>query len=131
MANDLAKFNIVPNKTYTTTQVVFPEQFVIDFLRGYIDGDGSIYYSNNMWHVSITGHSQTLITDFRDKIDELIKKDNHLKPTYYNNVYKVTWNGNDAKQIVSLLYNNSDIYITRKHAKAMAAQEDKRVEDIV
>jgi hypothetical protein len=43
LADDLAKFNIIPNKTYETTQVIFPENFLIDFLRGYIDGDGSIY----------------------------------------------------------------------------------------
>ena len=34
-------------------------------------------------------------------------------------------------KLCELLYNNNHIALTRKRAKAMAAQEDKRVEDIV
>lgn len=131
IADDLAKFNIVPNKTYLTNHIIFPEQFIIDFLRGYVDGDGSIYYSGNLWHISITSHSEQLLIDFRNKIDELIKKERHLSQTKYNGVYKITWNGRDAQKIATLLYKDDAISITRKRAKAMAAQENKRVEDIV
>jgi len=46
-------------------------------------------------------------------------------------VYKAVWNGEDAIKLCNLLYNNDNIALTRKRAKAMATQEDKRVEDIV
>lgn len=131
LANDLAKFNIIPNKTYTVTNIIFPDLYLIDFLRGYIDGDGSIFYSNNSWHVNITGHTKLVIEQFQWKIDSLINKKIHNKITNYNNVYKAVWNGEDAVKLCDLLYNNNHIALTRKRAKAMAAQENKRVEDIV
>ena len=131
LADDLAKFNIVPNKTYVVTNIVFPDNYLIDFLRGYIDGDGSIFYSNNSWHINITGHTESIIKQFQEKIDLLINKNSHNKITNYNNVYKAVWNGQDAIKLCELLYNNNHIALTRKRAKAMAAQEDKRVEDIV
>ena len=131
LADDLAKFNIVPNKTYVVTSIIFPDKYLIDFLRGYIDGDGSIFYSCNSWHINITGHTESVIKQFQEKIDLLINKNPHNKITNYNNVYKAVWNGEDAIKLCKLLYNNDHIALTRKRAKAMAAQEDKRVEDIV
>lgn len=126
LADDLSKFNIIPNKTYVINQVIFPDQYLKDFLRGYIDGDGSIYYSNNSWHISITGHCKEVIQQFRDKIDELLQKEAHNKITCYHEVYKAVWNGRDAVRLAAMLYNNCEISLTRKQLKAMAAQEDKK-----
>lgn len=43
IADDLKKYNIVPNKTYCikTLPHNIPDEYYLDFLRGYIDGDGS------------------------------------------------------------------------------------------
>lgn len=131
LADDLKKYNIIPNKTYLVEEIIIPNNYKIDYLRGYIDGDGSLYYSGNSWHLSITGHSKNIIQQIQQELNSLINKQNSNTITYYKNVYKTTWNGQEAIYLMQILYENSKISLTRKHAKAMAAQEDKRVEDIV
>lgn len=126
LVEDLSKYNIIQNKTYKVDEVVFPKDFLIDFIRGYVDGDGSIYYSGGSWHLNICGHSQSIIQQFQYKIDSLIQKKTHNKITNYAKVYRITWNGKDAQKLCALLYNNADISIARKRNKAMAAQEDKK-----
>lgn len=131
LADDLAKFNIIPNKTYKTTQVVFPESFLVDFLRGYIDGDGSIYQDANGWHLSITGHCKNVIAQFQNQLDSLIGKKRSNAITCYQNVHKATWNGNEAKQLMKLLYlENNGIALSRKRIRAELANKTK-VDDIV
>lgn len=131
IAEALEKFNIIPNKTYETKEVIFPDKYKIDFIRGYVDGDGSIYFSNGHWHINITGHCKEIINQFRLEISRLINISHIPKMQCSNGVYRMTWNGIYAVAIIQKLYNNSTISLARKHAKAMAAQEDKRVEDIV
>lgn len=120
IADDLAKFNIVPNKTYLVNNVIIPQGFEKEFLRGYIDGDGSIY-EDKLWHVSITGHSYDVITQVKTLMNDLINKSNDRKVTCYNNVYKYTLNGSDALKLLYILYNDAIIYIPRKREKAMLA----------
>lgn len=44
IANDLKQYGIIPNKTYETKHLPqVPNEFESDFLRGCLDGDGSIY----------------------------------------------------------------------------------------
>ena len=44
MSKSLEKYGIIPNKTYKTTHLPkVDKKFLIPFLRGLIDGDGSIY----------------------------------------------------------------------------------------
>ena len=45
LADDLSKYGIVPNKTYLTKHLPknIPQELLCHFLRGLLDGDGSIY----------------------------------------------------------------------------------------
>ena len=63
----------------------------------------------------------------------MIGKEKSQKLTFFNNVYKVTWNNEDAIKIAKILYvDNNNIALARKRERAISAQEDKRrVEDIV
>ena len=133
MSEDLEKFNIIPNKTYLVDDLIPPANFIVDFIRGFVDGDGSIYYSKDKWHLSLTGHSQKMLQDFQKIINKMIGKEKSQKLTFFNNVYKVTWNNEDAIKIAKILYvDNNNIALARKRERAISAQEDKRrVEDIV
>lgn len=125
MAEDLSKYNIVPNKTYLVTQLIIPDQYDIDFLRGIIDGDGSIYYSAGIWHVSITGHSEEILKQLRDYCDGLIGKPTHNTITTGRDVHKITWNGMWASKLLKLLYYDGCCAIARKARLATKALEDK------
>lgn len=66
MANDLKKYNIVENKTYSYEIVELKQELMSHFFRGYFDGDGSISCTNNKYHtpssynISIVGFVHNL-----------------------------------------------------------------------
>ena len=49
MKQDLAYFDIIPNKTYSAVNFAknIPEEYFIDFVRGFFDGDGCITECNS------------------------------------------------------------------------------------
>lgn len=127
LVNDLSKYNIVPNKTYVVDDVVIPKDYEIDYLRGFIDGDGSIYQeSNGKWHMNICGHSLNIISQLSILGNQLIGKEGSGYISCYDNVYRHTWSQSDTFKLLDVLYNNDRISITRKRLKAMAALEDKK-----
>lgn len=135
MSNDLSKYGIVQNKTYITEHLPqIPEEFMVPFIRGIIDGDGSLYFSGNCWHCSITSYSENILNELQSEISQRIGKTNTLK--IYNagkvGTHRLTYNHYDTLKIVEVFYRNNNISIARKNAIAnRILEEDKRVEDIV
>lgn len=124
-AEDLAKYNIVPNKTYTVDEIIIPN-FEKDFLRGFIDGDGSIYYSDGSWHINVCGHSQNIIKQISQLGDCLIGATQN-KIQVSDGVYRYSWNGYKAIQLCELLYDENTFYtIERKKQKALEAIASKK-----
>lgn len=118
---DLAKYNIVPNKTFTYT---FPEnlnkKYWIDFIRGYFDGDGSVSTAGPhaiRWQIC-AANKQVLekIVDFFyeeygiEKVSILTQMREH--PLYYFQ-YSTT----ATKKIFSILYKENCLKLPRKYFK--------------
>ena len=118
---DLAKYNIVPNKTFTYT---FPEslnkKYWIDFIRGYFDGDGSVSTAGPhaiRWQIC-AANKQVLekIIDFFyeeysiEKVSILVQMKEH--PLYYFQ-YSTT----ATKKIFSILYKENCLKLPRKYFK--------------
>lgn len=80
------------------------------FVRGYFDGDGSIYKKGNM--INFVGSSYSFILDFRDILDDkgfdpIIKsKDNHFR-IYISGKKTI-------KQFGDWIYNDKKLYLKRK-----------------
>ena len=54
MKKDLAHYNIVPAKTFILTPPeLLAREYIISYIRGFFDGDGSIYYAGTTftWRV--------------------------------------------------------------------------------
>ena len=118
---DLAKYNIIPNKTFTYT---FPEslnkKYWIDFIRGYFDGDGSVSTAGPhaiRWQIC-AANKQVLekIIDFFyeeysiEKVSILVQMKEH--PLYYFQ-YSTT----ATKKIFSILYKENCLKLPRKYFK--------------
>jgi hypothetical protein len=59
---DLAIYGIVPKKTLILTPPTFlNKDFYIDYIKGYFDGDGSIYLHENKYYVDFVGASKPVI----------------------------------------------------------------------
>ena len=136
--DSLRKIGFVPNKTYQIDDVVFnniPDNFKRHFIRGYLDGDGTIFFSkwkdkNHDWNtnprcsvgfVSINKKLLQSINDFLtlelDLSDEKELKSDKFEDEDKNEKYwRLIYNGNRiSKNILDFLYDNSTIYMDRKY----------------
>ena len=124
ICNDLIDKGCFLNKTLILkfpTEEQVPEHLIRHFIRGYIDGDGSIVtykYKNGYTtsKISICGTKE-----FLEGIKEFFKithiKLNRKKDCKVN-TYNLTIGGNSqVKEKLDIIYNNSTIYLERKHKK--------------
>jgi len=84
--NWLISIGVTPAKTYTVGPIKIPDKFFRDFLRGHLDGDGSIYtyldkcnnykgriYTNQRIYTTFCSASQSHATWLYNKISALSK----------------------------------------------------------
>lgn len=113
-------YNIQPRKTYLSNFEFpkIPKEFERDFIRGYIDGDGSI----GRYHFSMICNSEIFAIQIRDKFLEVIPE---LKSYIYkeNRKYTDYWslhfsmNLKVAPKIYDFLYKNATVFLKRKEQK--------------
>ena len=121
---DLAKYNIVPEKTFS---FLIPEnldkRYMIDFIRGYWDGDGTICTAGakSIRSSLCSARKETLeyIIDFLfeqyniPKVNILVRNKPGLRPLYYFQ-YSI-----NATKILykALYYTDNLLYLQRKYEK--------------
>ena len=117
IAEDLFKLGVVPRKTKILKMPVIPHELYTHLIRGYFDGDGSIWFDkqSNSYRIQIVGTKEVL--ESIKKI--LLLKDNKLRETNKgNNIYRLSYSGNViVYNILSMLYKDSRIHLERKYLK--------------
>lgn len=124
LVQSLIRFGISPRKTYEQSDRVFeniPEGLKHHFVRGYFDGDGSIYHpkNSNKHSIKLISLNQPLMR----RIDAwlltncnlTIKTDNHfaLQDGKYP---RIQHNGNpNCIRIRDVIYKGATIFLKRKH----------------
>lgn len=124
LVSDLEKLGVIERKTLVLKFPKLREDLIPHFIRGYFDGDGSIYY-----HVTKNHLNPRLginICGTKEFLDEMVK---YLPSAKSNNVYKekrrITncWNiklvsNIECLQVYHYLYKDcDDLYLTRKRTK--------------
>lgn len=115
--NYLKRLGVVENKTLILkfpTEKQVPEKFIYDYIRGYMDGDGSIAFSNNNCTIGFTGQKNFLL-----KIQEKLGVKTKLT-TKDNITYQFNIGGNlQCKKVLDLLYKGSrrNTRLDRKYKK--------------
>ena len=123
LRNDLIKHGCVPAKSLILT---FPDEshfespdLIIDFIRGYIDGDGCLYSDKKRPnHVSISARGTF---DFLSGIIKYFPEfgvvhseyDKRFKTTQY----RIYCSGEKARGVANKLYGHATIYLDRKFEK--------------
>lgn len=114
MVKDLfTNFNITGTKTFTYTLPLFEDtDLLLEFLRGYIDGDGHLHKTNsNRVALNLCSANIHFLEEFKNICETLI--DRNITQKIYNNVNKkgsvfaITLNLADSTDILNLLYKNS------------------------
>lgn len=133
---DLQQYGITPNKSLTLQVVTdkIPHDLQIHYIRGYFDGDGSIFcthpnrisgYSYDEWGCNFVGAKHTL---------QFIQNYFHLsnKIRRKGKCFELDINGIlPAYDILSLMYKNASIYLERKKAKYDELRSSQRLNELV
>lgn len=120
---DLAKYGIVPNKTFILQPpTLLPKKYRIDYIRGFFDGDGSVYSHNNLPYVSFVGASLSLIEWIRAELADLGITTNSFSTSPLQSgscIYKLTYSRkNTTDMLYTALYKNlNSLYLARKKEK--------------
>lgn len=113
--NSLIKLGCTPRKTLT---LEFPDEniftkkdLVYDFIRGYVDGDGSISHNKNRLYLSILGTENFLkgIQKYFPQFPTIYKFNTRDNKALYMNI-----SADNADQVAYRLYENATIYLDRK-----------------
>lgn len=135
---DLYKYGITPAKSLTLeiNFTLIPNKLQRHFIRGYFDGDGSLYCSNphrksgynyEEWGCNFIGTEQvlTFISQFLSITSKPKKKKNH-------NYYTLDINGTIATyNIMKVLYEDCNIYLERKKELFYVFQSSQRLNKLV
>jgi hypothetical protein len=120
MYDDLLALGGTPNKSFTANWYAPPSEFLRHFVRGFVDGDGSLYWLST----KITTHPrvQAVGTEqFLRGMALAVESQTGIPiPTCFpsENIWKMTWSGMYAKCLASWLYEDCDVYLERKRSIA-------------
>lgn len=123
MWNTLNKLGCSPRKTLT---LEFPNisifknssNFVISFIRGYVDGDGCL----TIYKPSNCNSFRTILKmkgqlKFLEKVNSAFKNKGYIRKCGEDNVYDLEFSDRVSRSIARLLYSKATIYLDRKYNK--------------
>lgn len=116
MSEDLSKYGVIPNKTYTAFLPEIKEDLYHHMMRGAFDGNGTITISNGYPKIGMYG-TEMLCNDFkRELMDKIGFSDNKVSKS---TCYHVWWSGKEnLKKFYEYLYKDcGDLYLKRKKEK--------------
>jgi hypothetical protein len=124
MYNSLFKLGLHPNKSLTTKFPAIPSKYLSDFIRGYFDGDGCIYFEkrNGQNGTKIIKRIRTIFTsgskEFIEKMDDAFKRIGVESGKIYlsKRAYQSVYNTIDSVQLFKLMYKDTstDSFFMRK-----------------
>jgi DNA-binding transcriptional regulator WhiA len=116
---DLIYYGIVPNKTYSS-DFKFPhnlkEQYYIDYIRGYFDGDGSIGMCGYSLKFQIDSTNLSVIKDiqltFKKQYNINLQITSEKKVNLIS--FRLYCYGEEVKKIYQILYTPNSLFLKRK-----------------
>jgi hypothetical protein len=121
MFDDLVQLGGMPRKSLTATWHAPPPQYLQHFVRGFIDGDGSIYWLSTV----ITTHPRVQAVGTQEFLRGMaidIREQTGIPvPSCFanENIWRMTWSGMYAKCLMYWVYENSELYLERKRKIAL------------
>lgn len=120
LANDLTKIGCTPRKSLILEFPKLNETLIHHFIRGYFDGDGSVFISKEKhWRnnkISPVIHFRFSGTKtFLNAVDKQINLSGRLVQAKNSKVYELSYKRNKkAKLFYNYLYKNATIFLKRK-----------------
>jgi len=126
ITNDLIKLGITPRKTFGLQPLNVPNKYFSDFVRGFFDGDGSVYiYKVNKTpqiKASFVASSLPFITDLNQRLCKNLKiprksiQQDKSKSRKGKILYALCFYINDCAKLYKFMYEDKpELYLERKY----------------
>ncbi len=127
MFDDLAGLGFTPNKSNMMLLPPVPKKYFADFLRGYFDGDGCVFYgrykprarkmSRTVFQVNFVSGSNNFLFMLRERLQQEAGLDGGS--LYFTNSYRLLYSKADAIKLLFFMYGKikkteSALYLKRK-----------------
>ncbi|MDO8603425.1 MAG: LAGLIDADG family homing endonuclease [Candidatus Omnitrophota bacterium] len=121
--NDLEALGLFPNKSLTMEFPSVPESYLADFIRGYLDGDGSVIiekYKKDRDDRRLKAIFTSGSKIFLESLDKCLQDFCYIKgPNLYNShrSYQLVYRNWKAKKVLDFIYRNvnNSLYLKRKY----------------
>ncbi len=112
--NWLLDIGLMPNKSKRLRSLSIPDEFFFDFLRGHLDGDGSIKrYQDPIWpkstrlYVVFLSASPRHLLWLKEKIEDLVGTSGSIRVG--TRVYSLTFSKHDSIKLLNKVYPNAGV----------------------
>lgn len=113
LKNALISHGILPNKTTSLTFPKINKEFNKDFIRGFIDGDGSFFYKRGVLCTSIVG-TYKFLESMQDILCEEINCSKTKLIKHQTGVYYLRFGCKNTIKLRNLIYTNIEPSMERK-----------------
>lgn len=124
VCKDLMKLGILPRKTHNLGRLEIPNKYFPDFVRGFFDGDGTVYIYkvNGVWQIKaeFVSSSSSFIEGFNQQLCAYLdipqKSVHKFKPKDRMTQYNICFYVDDCRKLEKLIYKNSScLCLERKY----------------
>ena len=124
LKHDLIKHGCTPKKSLTRKYPLINKKYNKDFIRGYFDGDGSVYSYMRKDCIKPTCALSIIGTlDFLTTVQKILIRESGVNEVKLYNDKVTVWEYkkafNEALKVLHYLYDDSSVYLDRKFKKFM------------
>ena len=121
LVRDLSKYGICRAKSNILKPPNIPKEYYKDWIRGYLDGDGSIsLLSNGEGQIAFEGTKEVLTFISQVLSPDKVKNLSQRHPESGKNNYHLAYGGTKTiSNYLHFLYDNAEYYLDRKYQKAL------------
>lgn len=130
ICRDLIALGIVPAKSKIIQFQPVPDEFLSHFIRGVVDGDGSVSYFNRKispyFNIQIASGSKVFLEELARRVGKIGINAN-VRDTK-RGVFILQYTCKRAINFANFIYSDADFYLERKFAKFQIALKSKKEE---
>ncbi len=124
MFNDLLMLGMTPAKSKTLTFPKIPKEYLKDFIRGYFDGDGNVYFKKHfakdrgkdrwVFQTRFTSASRRFLKEIQERLKKKYIQGGYIYQKQRG--YELVFSHRDSIALYELMYNNTatSLYLRRK-----------------
>ncbi|MCX5678096.1 MAG: LAGLIDADG family homing endonuclease [Candidatus Omnitrophica bacterium] len=125
LVKDLAALGILPRKSLNIKFPAVPDAFLIDFVRGVFDGDGSVYFEKRSERYPLRTTFVSSSQEFIEKLEIVLRQMGlperviHRQTTKNGLHFKIRYSHKDSAKLFHLMYNDTanSLFLGRKYNK--------------